>query len=354
MAAGIALIPGLLEAMGLTAAGAAKPIKAEGPAADKAEKHLENSALLGLGIVGKNPHIIAKGVKNTVDSIKDSVSNIKNKIDDKKDNKKDDSNGNNEDPDNKGKAAGAALAAEKALEAKNKIGDPRERVNFKGDPSYLEGKELEYTKKLQASRDQLGRAGTEIEISDSQIMGGPKKSSKISSKEAVDATRKHPVPSVDERKLASEQNSALTTARAKATEKNPIEQKSSDILNDRTRQDMKNTYPTEEDPISKLKGLKEETSPSFGKLFAVGVPGLLSRISDALPLSGANAEEISDLEEYLAEVKKYADSDDPEDKEILKQLLKDYKEETGHNLLDDIKEKPEEKEDKKPKLQDRV
>jgi hypothetical protein len=358
MAAELALIPGLLEALGLTAAGTAKPIKVEGPAADKAEKHLENAALIGLGITSKKPSIIAKGVKNTVDNIKDSVSNIKNK----KDAKKDDSNSNNDkDPDNKDKAASAALATKEASDLKNKIGNPRERANFKGDPAYLEGKELEYAKKLQASRDQLSRGGKEIEISEDQIMGGPKKTSKISSKGAVDATRKHPVLSVDERKLASEQNSALTTARAKATEKNPIEQKSTDILNDRTRQDMTNTYPTEEDPINKIKGVKEEISPSFGKYFSVlGIPGMLGAISKVLPLSGADAQEVelSDIEDYLKELKKYADSDDPEDKKIFEEMLKEYEEETGHELLKDLEEGTEKEDSKKlspkPELLDRI
>ena len=353
MAAELALIPGLLEALGLTAAGTAKPTKVEGPAADKAEKHLENAALIGLGITSKKPSIIAKGVKNTVDNIKDSVSNIKNK----KDAKKDGSNSNNDkDPDNKDKAASAALATKEANDLKNKIGNPRERANFKGDPAYLEGKELEYAKKLQASRDQLSRGGKEIEISEDQIMGGPKKTSKISSKGAIDATRKHPVPSVDKRKLASEQNSALTTARAKATEKNPIEQRSSDILNDRTRQDITNTYPTEEAP--KIKGVKEEISPSFGKYFSVlGIPGMISAISKVLPLSGADAQEI-DLEDYLKELKKYADSDDPEDKKIAEEMLKEYKEETGHELLKDLEEGTEKEDSKKlspkPELLDRI
>ena len=350
MAVETLLIPELLEAMGLTAAASAKKI-------DVPEGY----------VPGKGLAKIAKKLSDNYHKSQELVEESKKDIESKADKHYNNNSNNNKDPDNKDKAAGAALTAEKANELKNKIGDPRERANFKGDPAYLEGKELEYAKKLQASRDQLNRGGTEIEISDSQIMGGPKKTSKISSKGAVDATRKHPVPSVNERKLASEQNSALTTARAKATEKNPIEQRSSDILNDRTRQDMTNTYPTEEDPISKIKGVKEEISPSFGKYFSVlGIPGMLGAISKVLPLSGADAQEveISDIEDYLKELKKYADSDDPEDKKIFEEMLKEYEEETGHDLFKDLEEGSEKEDSKdkkdskklspKPELLDRI
>jgi hypothetical protein len=352
MAVETLLIPGLLEAMGLTAAASAKKI-------DVPEGY----------VPGKGLAKIAKKLSDNYHKSQELVEEAEKDTESKADKHYNNNSNDNKDPDNKDKAAGAALTAEKANELKNKIGDPRERANFKGDPAYLEGKELAETHKIQDSRDQLDRARNSKweELDESKLMGNTKKPSKISSKGAVDATRKHPVPSVDERKLASEQNSALTTARAKATEKNPIIQKSSDIQNDRTRQDMKNKYPTEEDPINKIKGVKEEISPSFGKYFSVlGIPGMLGAISKVLPLSGADAQEveISDIEDYLKELKKYADSDDPEDKKIFEEMLKEYEEETGHDLFKDLEEGSEKEDSKdkkdskklspKPELLDRI
>ena len=67
----IPLINALLEAMGLTAAGSAKPTKAEGKEANKADKYARGAAATAAAIGSKNPIKAVMGVKDMIDSIHD-------------------------------------------------------------------------------------------------------------------------------------------------------------------------------------------------------------------------------------------------------------------------------------------
>ena len=67
----IPLIKTLLETMGLTAAGSAKPTKAEGKEANKADKYARGAAATAAAIGSKNPIKAVMGVKDMIDSIHD-------------------------------------------------------------------------------------------------------------------------------------------------------------------------------------------------------------------------------------------------------------------------------------------
>ena len=236
----------------------------------------------------------------------------------------------------------------------NKTGDLALKTEVSGTgKGTLEGKELAKAQKDSAARarqkaiDDARAKGKsiEIEITDDQIMGKPKDPSKISSQGAIDATRKHPVPMTDDRVLASEQQSFLTSKRADATAKNPIIQKTDDILNDRTRQDMTNTYPTE-DPFEGLSksDIKEEEAPKFDfKLPAIAVATILTKVLGA---DEAEAEEYAERYQEIGDALKNINS--IEDYKIATQMAKDFEKEVGSKAMNaiSVKIKGKDKEEK--------
>ena len=207
-----------------------------------------------------------------------------------------------------------------------------------------------YDDKLKAAREARKRGGTEIEVDESQFMGGSKAAHKaekmknMSSPEAVQISRERYMEgkpnSLDTDKAVSELH-----GQQKAKFRNrTVTQDSSDILeHQRAPEDMRMTNKALSD--DKLK-----------KALGLGVGGIIGGIANALPLAGAEAYELDEgeMEDFLKSVNKYISSDDENDKAIGRAMMDGFLEDMGVTVDDLIakesgKEPEKEPEKKEPK-----
>ena len=206
-----------------------------------------------------------------------------------------------------------------------------------------------YDDKLKAAKEARKRWGEEIEVDESQFMGGSKAAHKaekmknMSSPEAVQRSREQFMEgkpnSLDTDKAVSELHGQQ---KAKLRNKT-VTQDASDILEH---------HVAPEDTRMTNKALPDD---KLKKALGLGVGGIIGGIANALPLSGAEAYELDEdeMKDFLESVNKYLSSDDENDKAIGRAMMDSFLEDMGVTVDDLIAKEsgkePEKKESKKNK-----
>lgn len=343
----IPLIKALLEAMGLTAAGSAKPVKAEGKEANKADKYARGAAATAAAIGSKNPIKAVMGVKDMIDSIHDDPyeglsEEEKKKLTEEANNSvegfggepdKDDKNNNDKKPPKP-----PVVPASK----------PRKELQLPEDYKELDDFNKSIARRQVADEGQ-SRWGRELVVDDSSIMGGAKHSKRpgMSDPEAVQISR--------ERFMEGKPNS-LDTDKAWSELKG---QQKAKFRNRTVTQDAKDILEHQRAPEDTRMTNKALPDDQLKKALGLGVGTIIGGIANALPLAGADAYELDEgeMKEFLNSVNKYINSDDENDKAIGRAMMDSFLEDMGLTIDDLIakesgkepEKEPEKKESKKNK-----
>lgn len=340
----IPLIKALLEAMGLTAAGSAKPTKAEGKEANKADKYARGAAATAAAIGSKNPIKAVMGVKDMIDSIHDDP--YEGLSEEEKKKLAEEANSSVEgfggEPDKDNKNNNDKKPPKPPVVPASK---PRKELQLPEDYNNLDS----YNKKnahYEVADEGRSRWGKELVIDESSIMGGPKHPNKtgMSDPEAVQISRERYMDgkpnSLDTDKAWSE----LKGQQKSRFRNRTVTQDASDILeHKRAPEDMRMTNKAlSDDKLKKLLGLSAGT--------------IIGGIANALPLAGADAYELDEgeMKDFLKSVNKYISSDDENDKEIGRAMMDSFLDDMGVTIDDLIakesgKEPEKEPEKKEPK-----